>query len=250
MADDIIYGQQQMAAIKLDGLPQLCAHFDPISWGERNPPYHDSVYKLNEEQLKMWAEEVNEIRKQILRKAELVKEKEPAEIAPSRAVQEKATEKSRRSVPLSTKKSNPEGLLELQIKARGQTQAGVTSKFKKRHLKDLSAPAREAIVKMYFHDHVLQKDIAKYYKVSAVLVSKLIKEAQEDPEKIKRLRKKDEKELVFVRAIKSIVEELLSKSVPILKAEIVVDLLRKQSGLEASTYQVKKVIKEEMGLGY
>jgi hypothetical protein len=32
MADDIIYGQQQMAGVKLDGLPQLCTHFDPIKW--------------------------------------------------------------------------------------------------------------------------------------------------------------------------------------------------------------------------
>ena len=32
MADDIIYGQQQMARVKLDGLPQLCTHFDPIKW--------------------------------------------------------------------------------------------------------------------------------------------------------------------------------------------------------------------------
>ena len=34
MVDDIMYGKQQMAAIKLEGLPQLCAHFDPIKWQE------------------------------------------------------------------------------------------------------------------------------------------------------------------------------------------------------------------------
>ena len=36
--------------------------------------YHLSVYKLNEDQLKMWAEEVNEIRKEILEKVELSKQ--------------------------------------------------------------------------------------------------------------------------------------------------------------------------------
>ena len=36
MVDDILYGQQQLADIKLDGLPQLCAHFDPIKWQEQN----------------------------------------------------------------------------------------------------------------------------------------------------------------------------------------------------------------------
>ena len=28
MVDDILYGQQTMAAIKLEGLAQLCTHFD------------------------------------------------------------------------------------------------------------------------------------------------------------------------------------------------------------------------------
>ena len=37
MSDDIKYGQQKMAAIKLDGLPQLQAHFDPIKWQAQNP---------------------------------------------------------------------------------------------------------------------------------------------------------------------------------------------------------------------
>ena len=34
MVDDILYGQQQMAAIKLEGLAQLYSHFDPIKWQE------------------------------------------------------------------------------------------------------------------------------------------------------------------------------------------------------------------------
>jgi len=34
MADDIKYVKQKMAKIKLEGLPQLCAYFDPIRWQE------------------------------------------------------------------------------------------------------------------------------------------------------------------------------------------------------------------------
>ena len=37
MVDDIKYVKQKMAAIKLDGLPQLCSYFDPIRWQEQNP---------------------------------------------------------------------------------------------------------------------------------------------------------------------------------------------------------------------
>ena len=70
MVDDIMYGKQQMAAIKLEGLPQLCAHFDPIKWQEQNKHPHLSVWKLNEEQLKDWGEVATEIRKSVNRKAE------------------------------------------------------------------------------------------------------------------------------------------------------------------------------------
>ena len=75
-------------------------------------------------------------------------------------------EKSRHSVPHSTRDSNPEGLLELELKARAISQAGVSSKRKKRHKKELPPEVREAIVKLYLVDHVFQVDIAKDFKVS------------------------------------------------------------------------------------
>jgi len=69
----------------------------------------------------------------------------------------------------------------------------VTSKCKKRHLKELPISTREAIVKMYLLDNVFQTDIAKFYKISAALVSKLVVEAQRNPQKLKVLQvKKDE----------------------------------------------------------
>ena len=101
-----------MAAIKLDGLPQLSSYFDPIRWQEQNPQPHLCVYKLNEEQLKDWGALATTIRKGISQKAENYMEySEPAE-------EVVVEEKSRRSVPHSTRRSNPEGLLESQIRAR------------------------------------------------------------------------------------------------------------------------------------
>ena len=133
MADDIIYGQQKMAAIKLEGLPQLCSHFDPIRWQAQNPQPHFAVYKLNPDQLKDWGEEATKIRKNILKKSELYKMYRwpPVEVD----VEEKS--KSRRSVPHSTKSCNAEGLLESQIKSRQQLHAGITKSCKKRHQKEL-----------------------------------------------------------------------------------------------------------------
>ena len=116
-----------------------------------------------------------DIRKRIIQKAEIYKQyAEPS-------VDVEIEVKSRRSVPHSTRKSNPEGLLESQIYTRTKQYAGNTKSFKKRHLKELPISTREAIVKMYLIDHVFQADIAKYYKVSAALVSKLVVEAQREP---------------------------------------------------------------------
>ena len=67
--------------------------------------------------------------------------------------------------------------MEAQIKQRVKRQAGVHAKCKKRHLKELPPATRDAIVKMHLVDHVYQVDIAKYYKVSPILVSRLVKEA-------------------------------------------------------------------------
>ena len=69
MVDDILYGQQKMAKIKLDGLPQLRAHFDPIKWQALNPQPHLAVYKLNAEQIKEWGAVATTIRKKIDQKA-------------------------------------------------------------------------------------------------------------------------------------------------------------------------------------
>lgn len=90
------------------------------------------MYKLNPEQLQDWAEEATKIRKKIVKKAELYEV-----YRWPRAEEVEDEEKSRRSVPHSTKRSNAEGLLESQIKSRQQLHAGITKKSKKRHQKEL-----------------------------------------------------------------------------------------------------------------
>ena len=53
---------------------------------------------------------------------------------------------------------------------------------------------RDEIVKMYLEQHVFQADIAELFKVSKALVSSLVKEAQNDPERsaaLKKLRREE-----------------------------------------------------------
>ena len=166
-----------MDDIDIVGLPRLVTYFDPITWQARNPQHHLCIYKLNEDQLKMWGEEATEVRQKIMRRAKIYEEySEPRKEA-------KDTKNNRRSIPHSNRSCNPEGLLESQLRARAQAHAGVTKSSKKRHMKELPPSTRDAIVKMYLVDHVFQGDIAKYFKISPMLVSRLVKEAQEQPDK-------------------------------------------------------------------
>ena len=59
-----------MEEISLHAKPRLHVHFDPNKWQATNPMHHPTVFQLNQEQLKGWAEEATDIRRKILLKAE------------------------------------------------------------------------------------------------------------------------------------------------------------------------------------
>ena len=59
-----------MDDIDLDSKPRLQVYFDPNKWVGDNPMQHPSVYQLNEEQLRAWAEDATDIRRKIMKKAE------------------------------------------------------------------------------------------------------------------------------------------------------------------------------------
>ena len=103
---------------------------------------------------------------------------------------------------------------------------------------------------MYLEQHVFQVDIAKYFKVSAALVSRLVKEAQEDPQRNFALRKQKKEELERRDAVKKVVTSLLLESVPIVKADTVATLVEQQEEIKVSAEQVKSIMKDELGLGY
>ena len=73
---------------------------------------------------------------------------------------------------------NVEGLPESKLKARWRADQGYSAKVKKRLLKDLSPDSRMEIVRLYEEEHMLQKDIAERYRVSTMLISTLIKDAE------------------------------------------------------------------------
>ena len=96
----------------------------------------------------------------------------------------------------------------------------------------------------------MQADIAKYYKISPALVSKLVQEAQRYPEKTAELKLKEEECTKTTEVIKSVVSGMLSKNVPIVNAKKVVEAAYAKEGMTVTVYQVKTVMKDVMGLGY
>ncbi len=87
---------------------------------------------------------------------------------------------------------------------------------------------------MYLVDHVFQKDIAKFYKISATLVSKLVVEAQRNPQKNEVLKIKMEESNQVKDSIKRVVSAMLENSVSIVNAEMVVKQVRRKEDIEVT----------------
>ena len=96
---------------------------------------------------------------------------------------------------------------------------------------------------MYLEDHVFQKDVAKYFKVSPQLVSQLVKEAKGDREQTRELRKQEEKK-EEKNAITRVVNDMLDTKTPIMNAEMVAQQVKKKEHMEVDVRQVRSIMKE------
>ena len=72
----------------------------------------------------------------------------------------------------------------------------------------------------------MQSDIAKYYKITPRLVSCLVKDAQRNPGKAALLQKKQQDSKQVQEAVKAVVTHMLEMSIPIVKADTLVEALR------------------------
>ena len=88
----------------------------------------------------------------------------------------------------SKKQHNAEGETEGSLKRQSKKDKAQYRKYKKRHRKDLSPEEIEAIVTAAKVPHRLHKDIAQEFKIPALLVGKLVKESNQEPEKLEAYR--------------------------------------------------------------
>ena len=78
----------------------------------------------------------------------------------------------------STRMSNDEGLLEKEMRQTALEESPITRKYKPRHRSKLSSVDITKIVEAYTVDFLQQNEIAKKFRVTPLLVHKLVKESQ------------------------------------------------------------------------
>ena len=105
------------------------------------------------------------------------------EVRDNEEPEEQRDARGRVKYPRSMPSRNPEGLSEVQLRRLGQSERGLTRKYKKRHKKELPSAIRTEIVRLYTEEHMHQHEIAKLFKISGPLVGRLVKEAKQFPEK-------------------------------------------------------------------
>ena len=92
---------------------------------------------------------------------------------------------------LSKPEHNAEGKSEQSLQKQTYQDRVWGSKFKKRHRKDLSLEEVEAIVAATKQPYCHHKDVAQRFRIPAQLVSGLVEEAKNKPEKLQQYREKE-----------------------------------------------------------
>ena len=92
-------------------------------------------------------------------------------------------QRGRKGLKHSTRVNNPDGQLEMEIKYQQREARSPGRKYKKRSLTMLSSSEITDIVHGYIVEFQSQEDIALKHGVSKKLVSKLVCQARNNPEK-------------------------------------------------------------------
>ena len=112
-------------------------------------------------------------------------------------------------IMLSTRATNPEGILERDIKEREQRDQFPCYNYKKRKLFQLSTDEIQKILDSCLKDYLTQDETARKHRVSRYLVSKLVCQARREPEKLRERKDAEKDRLLRIKFIKKTAGELL-----------------------------------------
>jgi len=122
--------------------------------------------------------------------------------------------------------------------------------FKKRHLKDLSEQEVDDIVALTQQPGWLKKNVAQKYRVSDMLISRICREAEREPEKMLRRRGRRQLQEDKKDSIENVVGSMLQANVPIVRAQQVQLAVKEQMHLDVNTKLVCSVMRKDLGMGY
>ena len=157
-----------MFQIDEDLLPELNIQFDHVAFCKMFPSPSVDDWRLTDEELEKLGKTVTKIREQIDGKVETQKKDGAGENA---QVEEPVDPDK---IKLSTRACNPEGLLEKEILEREQRDKFPCYNYKKRKLFQLTTDEIEKIVHSCLKEYLGQDEVARKYRVSRYLVSKLV----------------------------------------------------------------------------
>ena len=122
----------------------------------------------SEATLKALAAKAVDIRQSIKKKAAIYQLDDEIPLATARPTA------GRQGLKYSTRASNSEGMLEKELRARELLDEPAGWRYRKRKRKELSFMEMQEIVHCYMHRHHTQSDIARLYRISHNLVSRLV----------------------------------------------------------------------------
>ena len=96
---------------------------------------------------------------------------------------------------------------------------------------------------MYLDKHVFQKDVASYFRISQNMVSRIVREYQDDPKKNPELIKLEEKQKKHESIVKETIQSMLDNREPILNVELVSQQVKKDHGIDVDNDKVKNFMK-------
>ena len=95
-----------------------------------------------------------------------------------------------------------------------------------------------------------QVEVAKKFRISAQLVSRLVVEARKQPEKLREKKAREKQQLEALQATESVASEMLACGKSIRSSQQVQMQVEAKHQVELSRAAVRRILKKELGLGY
>ena len=150
VVSDSVHEMDELAEIQEADLAEWSALWDPLAFHLSHPQPKITDHEYSEATLKALAVKAVDIRQSIKKKAVLYQQDDEIPLATSQPAA------GRQGLKHSTRASNPEGLLEKEIRARQLRDEPAGCRYKKRKRKELSFLEIQEIVHCYLHRHHTQ----------------------------------------------------------------------------------------------